>query len=481
MMNSIRFVIGLVLMLVMFSGCEDKGYGTQDISVVPSVTGSEPVRIVDAIPKNGGIVAQRAFLHVALSSYIDEGTAVLSNVRLRNIDNGQEVLIEPSVIRNFLFIKPLESLVVDANYELQIRGLKDIFGNPLEQDYRLSFVCRRDFWEKVMAGDTNSMGKSKAGDLYIWGSKAPFPIDIEEKESIFLSIDMPMPIPNTHNVQSFSTGASGMAIVTELGELINIGRNALIDLDDLTYKTVSIGANHSVVLKKDGTVFSWGSNEKSQLGVLKIFDQAEPIQEESLGSNWIVVSSRGDFTLALKDDKTVWAWGDNEYGQSGGLFARVFTPQEINSSATNVTEWKMISAGSDYSVAIGMDKTLWSWGNNRYGQLGDGNNTESRFPIQEKSNANWTMVNAGYGHTAAIQDSKTLWTWGKNDYGQLGNNNNVPSNEPVQIAGEWTNVSAGQNYTLGVKTDGSLWAWGSNFGYKLGLDVNNSSTPMEVK
>ncbi len=484
MMSNIRYVIGLVLVLVMFSGCEDRGYGTQDISVVPSVTGSDSVQMVDSIPINGGIVAQRAFLNVAFSSYIDEGTAVLSNVKLRNIDNAHEVLIEPSVIRNFLFIKPLESLVVDANYELQIKGLKDIFDNPLEQDYKLSFVCRSNFWEKVIAGDTNSMAKSRAGDLYIWGSNAPLPIDKEEKESIFLTMDMPMPIPNTRKVQSFSTGASGMAIVTEESELINIGNNAFSDFDNLIYDTVNIGTNHSVVLKQDGTIFSWGSNAKSQLGVLKISDQSEPIQEESLSSNWRTISSRGDFTLALKDDNTLWAWGDNEYGQAGGRIARVFTPTELNSSTTNVTDWEKISAGFDYSIAIGRNGTLWSWGNNRYGQLGDGNNTESRVPLQEFNKTEWIMASAGYSHTIAIKKAdNSLWTWGNNDYGQLGDDSDVPSNKPVAImvTSEWKDVSAGKNYTLAVDTNGSLWAWGSNFGYKLGIDINNTLIPMEVK
>jgi len=483
-MNKIKYMITLALMSLLFSGCGDKGYGTQEITVVPSVTSSEPVRIVDAIPHDGGLVAQRAFINVAFSSYIDQSSVNRSTVRLLDVNSSHEVSIAFYTIRNFIFVKPLESLVDGESYQLKIEGLKDIFDNDLAQSYALSFRCESDFWETVYAGDVNSMAKSKAGDLYIWGSNAPLPIDTTEKESVYLTIEMPMPIPNLPEVQSFSTNTYDMAVITKEGGLMVIGAHAYSDLEAEDYLSVRVGSGHIVVLKKDGTIFSWGSNAKGQLGVIKIFDQSEPIQEASEDDNWTMVSAQGDFTVALKKDGTLWAWGDNLYGQAGGTYERVLLPKEINTTSTSVSVWEKVSAGYAHGVAIGRDKTLWSWGSNSDGELGDGTYIKSSTPQQEDSAKQWLHADAGYGHTLAISDvNDTLWSWGKNSSGQLGDDSTVSSNVPREISGGWQGVSAGNNYSLGVKKDGTLWAWGTNFGLRLGVgpDVAGSSVPMEVR
>jgi hypothetical protein len=108
------------------------------------------------------------------------------------------------------------------------------------------------------------------------------------------------------------------------------------------------------------------------------------------------------------------------------------------------------------------DGTLWCWGNNEYGQLGDGTNVGKNVPVQV-SGTNWVSVSAGGEHTCGIKTDGTLWCWGRNNYGQLGDGTNVGKNAPVQVSGtNWVSVSAGKDHTCGVKTDGTIWCWGRN-------------------
>ena len=484
-MSNIRYMIGLVLVLVMFSGCEDKGYGTQDISVVPSVTVSDKVSLVDSIPVNGGVVAQRAYINVAFSSYIDKSSVTGSSVYLQK--GNIEVATEFLVLRNYVFIKPLESLEVNQTYTLNINGLKDIFDNSLADNYTLNFTCQSDFWVSTRAGVSNSMAQSKAGDLYIWGSNAPLPIGVGEEAIEFISIDMPIPIPKTQKAKSFDVGPNTMAMISERGTLTEIGVNAYSDLDDTSYLEVATGSSHTVVLKEDGTVFSWGSNSNGQLGAsLVLNSKSEPIQEYTKDTNWTAISAGADFTIALKKDGTIWGWGDNTFGQIGRRFDTIPFPFELNASGTSISSVLQISAGGTHTLALDDNHKLWAWGKNEQGELGDGANALSRIGTEVLGDVNWSFVSAGFDHTVATDENATLWAWGNNGSGQLGNGSTDDSNIPVRETNTtrlWKHVSAGKDYTLGVTTDGRLWAWGTNTYRRLGLDENITATevPLEVK
>ena len=469
----------------MLNGCEDKGYGTQNINNVPSVTGSDKITLITSIPINNGDLAQRAYINLTFSSYIDPSSINQSSILLKQGDTVVET--EYIVLRNFIFIKPLHSLDVNQSYSLKVEGIRDIFDNTQDQSYHLNYQCNSDFWKHVSAGVSNSMATSKAGNLYVWGSNTPLSIDIIEEEATFISIDMPLPIPDSSGGLSFDVAANSIAMVTQEGHLIELGNNNYSDLSDTSHLSVSLGAQHSVVLKDDGTIFSWGSNTNGQLGASLILNErTTPIQEYTQDNNWTSVKAGNNFTLALKRDGSLWGWGDNSFGQIGRRFQIIPLPLELNSSGTTVTQWKSISAGGVHSLALDGNGTLWGWGSNEQGQLGDGSNLSTRIGTKVFSSIAFQEMSAGNDHSSAIDINNTLWSWGNNGSGQLGTGSAISVNTPVQEVNssrKWSQVSAGKNYTLGITTDGRLWAWGTNTFLRLGLDENITTIdiPTEVK
>jgi len=177
---------------------------------------------------------------------------------------------------------------------------------------------------------------------------------------------------------------------------------------------------------------------------------------------WRAISAGKEHTVAIKSDGTLWAWGGNQYGQLGdGSLNASRVPKKIGSKK----DWVKVSAGFDHTVAIKSDGTLWAWGRNEYGQLGDGNRGFiSRVPKKIGREENWVKVSTGEYHTVAIKSDGTLWAWGRNEYGQLGDGTTNPNYIPKQIGDDssWVKVSTGPNNTFGIKSNGALWAWGYN-------------------
>jgi alpha-tubulin suppressor-like RCC1 family protein len=191
----------------------------------------------------------------------------------------------------------------------------------------------------------------------------------------------------------------------------------------------------------------------------------------------VVPASLGDFTLGIKSDGTLWAWGYNLYGQLGdGTTANRNAPIQIGSA----TNWISVSAGLDFSLGVSSDGKLWAWGRNNFGQLGDGSTTNRNAPVQIGSATNWVSVSAGTGHTLGIKSDGTLWAWGYNFYGQLGDGTNTNQTVPIQIgsATNWVSVSAGAYHSLGITADSKLWAWGYNADGQLGdATLHDQSVP----
>ena len=179
---------------------------------------------------------------------------------------------------------------------------------------------------------------------------------------------------------------------------------------------------------------------------------------------------------------TLFTWGYNDPGQLGdNTTTDRSTPVTTFAGGTN---WKQVAAGRQHSAAIKTDGTLWTWGAGGEGQLGTNNTTTRSTPVTTfAGGTNWKQVACGYSHTVAIKTDGTLWVWGRNnDIPRLGTNNTTNRNTPVTtFAGgtNWKSVSTGKVSTVAIKTDGTLWVWGGNDKGQLGTnDTNTRSTPV---
>ncbi len=220
------------------------------------------------------------------------------------------------------------------------------------------------------------------------------------------------------------------------------------------------GSTSSMVLDRDGAVWSWGTGRGSEHGTWpdKQVLSATPRRMEGLtGAISLARDPFGGHALALLEDGTVLSWGTNLSGQLGdGTRA----PRPTRERVVGLSNVVSIAAGANYSLAVREDGTLWGWGSNSYGTLGDGTRTRRLTPNQVPGLTQVVAAVANYTHSLALREDGTVWAWGSNTYGQLGNGTTNESLVPLQVQG-LTNVvavaaSPGNSYAL--RGDGTVWA-----------------------
>ena len=248
---------------------------------------------------------------------------------------------------------------------------------------------------------------------------------------------------------------------------------------------VSAGLAHTLALKSDGSLWAWGSNFFGQLGDGTTEDKTSPVRIGK-DNDWTFIEAGDYHSVGLKSDGTLWAWGLNSYGQLGdGTTKDKNAPVRIGKD----DKWARVSAGAFHTVGLGKDMTLWAWGNNSHGQLGDNTTSDRSEPVRIGTDSRWSAVSAGEYHTVALNwckdcwTSNSLWAWGSNEHGQLGNGSTENKPAPVQIGTDktWVKVSAGSNHAAALKKDGTLWAWGRNTKGQLGDGTTkDKSSPVRV-
>ncbi|MGK4567408.1 RCC1 domain-containing protein [Flavobacterium sp. 3HN19-14] len=159
----------------------------------------------------------------------------------------------------------------------------------------------------------------------------------------------------------------------------------------------------------------------------------------------------------------------------------------LASSALKAQCWKEFSTGMYHTLAIKEDGTLWAWGFNQFGQLGDGTENNSVVPVQVGTSNDWKMVNAGGAFSMAIKNNGTLWGWGYNYSGQLGlgtsGEGSLYYTTPQQVGtlNTWKTVSADSGgSTLALKNDGTLWGWGTTIGIMPSYGADTVATPTQI-
>jgi alpha-tubulin suppressor-like RCC1 family protein len=193
---------------------------------------------------------------------------------------------------------------------------------------------------------------------------------------------------------------------------------------------VAAGPYHTLAIKSDGTLWGWGVNWGGQLGDGTTENKTVPTQIGT-DSHWATVVAGGWHSLALKDDGTLWAWGINSNGQlgNGTVGGNSWSPVQIGSAS----DWAGVATGNSHVIAVKGNGTLWAWGNNYFGQLGDGTTVDRFTPVQIGSDNGWTTLIAGSSSSLALKGDGTLWGWGNNSYGQLGDGETGNRNAPVPI------------------------------------------------
>ena len=217
-----------------------------------------------------------------------------------------------------------------------------------------------------------------------------------------------------------------------------------------------LGTLFTMTIKADNSLWAWGYNESGQLGdgtTRNRWDSPIKIMEDVT-----TISTGGHHTMAIKNDGSLWGWGLNESGQLGnGRRTNQRSPVKI------MEDVAAVSAGDFYTMAIRTDGSLWAWGNNRHGSLGDGTIVEERlYPVKIMENV--SAISAGSSLTMAIQSDGSLWAWGGNSDGQLGigERNHFENPLPVKVMENVAAVAVGNVHAAAIKKDGSLWAWGRN-------------------
>jgi len=261
-----------------------------------------------------------------------------------------------------------------------------------------------------------------------------------------------------------------------------------------TWDEVSTSTAHMLAVKNDGTLWTWGRNVAGQLGTGNVTSRSSPGTTAGAALNgisdaWKTVSAGGDSSAAIKNDGTLWTWGLNTAGMLGdGTTTSRSSPGTTAGAGTN---WVLVAlandaAGLGFGAAVKSDGTLWTWGNNSKFQLGNGTTTDRSSPgTVAGGGTTWKQVSCGVDHAVALKTNGTLWTWGANGNGETGNGAaEVSRSSPNTTAGggnNWKYVNAAFQISAGIKTDGTLWTWGRNVAGELGVgDTTNRSSPTQV-
>lgn len=248
-------------------------------------------------------------------------------------------------------------------------------------------------------------------------------------------------------------------------------------------------------INTNNKLFAWGSNASGVLGINApgggTVYRSSPVQVGT--SDWLAVSfgAGSEHTLGIMSDGTLWSWGRNQYGQLGinssGFSTYRSSPVQVDATY----RWASVATSTEASFAIRNDGTLWSWGTNVNGLLGRNLETTASpasSPVQVGTGTNWLMVVSAYSRVAALKTDGTLWTWGNNTNGELGLNDRVSRSSPVQVgaATDWGFIvgsgrqSNNEGLLVARKTNNSIWAWGYNGYGTINADKLNRSSPTQI-
>jgi alpha-tubulin suppressor-like RCC1 family protein len=253
---------------------------------------------------------------------------------------------------------------------------------------------------------------------------------------------------------------------------------------------IRFGLDHNCLDRPDGSAWCWGKNDKGQLGIGERSSmEYAPRQVVDEGHDWAEIIGGRRHTCGRTRDGAVWCWGGNDAGQLGdGTLQDSDTPVQVVLLGHDVAS---LSVARDHGCAHKTDGTLWCWGKNDHGQLGDGTILSRSAPVEVAAMSNDVARVAGgvrSQSTCAISNSGALWCWGGNSHGQLGDGTTTDRRAPVPVSTDasgasfttMTDVCSGQRHTCARRVDGTLWCWGDDTHNQIG-DGNSSTTRVRTR
>ena len=277
----------------------------------------------------------------------------------------------------------------------------------------------------------------------------------------------------------------GSGAVGRLGDNTTVSKSSPVSVVGgfTDWCQVSAGSHHSAGLRENGTAWLWGCNNTGQVGDGTITTRSSPVSVVGGFTDWCQISVRNNNTSAIRNNGTIWTWGRNDVGQLGdNTIVNKSSPVSV---VGGFTDWVYTETGGNATFGLRSNGTLWAWGYNYCGLLGNNNTANTSSPVSVVGGfTDWCGVSISQAHTLAIRTNGTLWTWGLNGDGQLGTNTTVASSSPVSVVGgftDWCQSSAGNFHNLAVRTNGTAWAWGWNYNGILGDNTTVAkSSPVSV-
>ena len=316
-------------------------------------------------------------------------------------------------------------------------------------------------WSSTASGQSFTLAIKSDNTLWSWGNNSSGQLGLGNTTNY----SSPKQVGALTNWLTVTTGYTNSYAVKTDGTMWGWGSNSSgsLGLGNSTYYSspkqigsltnwskISGGKDFLIAVKTDGTLWAWGYNGYGMLGLNNITNYSSPKQVGAL-TNWAYAnSSVSNGVSAVKTDGTLWGWGDNTFGQTGtNNTTRYTSPVQVGA----LTNWAYTTGGMTV-LAIKTSGQLWSWGRNDAGQLGLGDTTTRYSPNQVGALTNWSnkITSSIRQSSIAVKTDGTLWTWGKNQAGQLGQGNTTYLSSPKQVGAltTWLNVSSGYSFTMGI-------------------------------
>ncbi|MBK8077313.1 MAG: fibronectin type III domain-containing protein [Kineosporiaceae bacterium] len=335
-------------------------------------------------------------------------------------------------------------------------------------------------WSSLAVGKTSTCGLRSDHSLWCWGTNDSGQLGQGDYATHAVPVQIgsattwnAVTVGNTHACAtrtdntlwcwgSNSTGQLGIGSTTM--------QNAPTQVTGTVWATVDAGDSFTCATRTDGTLYCWGLNSSGQLGNGNTTQQTSPALVSGGATTWSSVSAGGTHTCATRTTHTVWCWGYNSFGQLGNgtsAYTAQTTPLQVGAATT----WANVSAGGVFTCATQTTGTLWCWGYGGDGATGQGNTTSPTSPSQVTGAVTtWNSITTGDDHACATRTDSTAWCWGYNSSGQLGDATTTRRTSPTQLSSTWTTLAAGYDASCGLRATGALWCWGSNDYGELGLD-----------